>query len=59
MVNVDDAIRKNANFWTGTMGFDSAVWDTTGVATRGYPLLRDVEEQRAGSREQRAGSREE
>ena len=40
--NVRDTTRRTAGFWTDTMGFDTAVWDTTDVVTRGYPVLKDV-----------------
>ena len=40
--NVDKAITETANFWLNTMHFNSAIWDTTGVETRGYPLLYGV-----------------
>ncbi|MCL2138521.1 MAG: hypothetical protein FWH41_03200, partial [Treponema sp.] len=39
---VDDATRRMDVFWTGTMGFNPAVWDTAdtaGISSRGYPLL--------------------
>jgi hypothetical protein len=32
---------RDAAFWTNTMGFDTAVWDMSGIgAARNYPLLR-------------------
>jgi hypothetical protein len=45
--NVDLATTRTPNFWTGSiasgnMGWNSTIWDTTGVETRGHPLLRGV-----------------
>ena len=40
--SVDLERTKESSFWVGvgsTMGWDSAIWDTTGVEDRGYPLL--------------------
>jgi len=38
--DVDDATRRTAGFWVGTMGFDMA-WNATGVvvSTMGHPIL--------------------
>ena len=29
---------KTASFWTGTLGFDTSIWNMNGVG-RGYPML--------------------
>jgi hypothetical protein len=37
--NASASTFRNQSFWQTTLGFSSADWNFSGVASRGYPLL--------------------